>query len=246
MAFHNGVPCITWTDGSFPVLLPFYQGTGKNFRRSIQVFFVSFCVCLTGLKELSILKNDPRAGTPLLWGKAERAKGCAAWRREGSEETLVQPRNSLLWGWWGPGTGCPEKLWLPPPWQCSRPGWTGLWPTWSGGKCPCPWQGGCNEMICEVAPEPNHSVILWLAKNRLQIVFGSIEESECGILGSLCATWPFHSGILQSVAHLPCPLGSLGVEGIEHDARGPTVRRRCWRKPWRLAILLKQWADRTV
>uniref|UniRef100_A0A672TPD8 Uncharacterized protein n=1 Tax=Strigops habroptila TaxID=2489341 RepID=A0A672TPD8_STRHB len=24
------------------------------------------------------------------------------------------------------GTGCPEKLWLPHPWQCSRPGWTGL------------------------------------------------------------------------------------------------------------------------
>jgi len=24
------------------------------------------------------------------------------------------------------GTGCPEKLWLPPPWQCSRPGWMGL------------------------------------------------------------------------------------------------------------------------
>ena len=24
------------------------------------------------------------------------------------------------------GTGCPEKLWLPPPWQCSRPGWMEL------------------------------------------------------------------------------------------------------------------------
>jgi len=24
------------------------------------------------------------------------------------------------------GTGCPEKLWVPPPWQCSRLGWTGL------------------------------------------------------------------------------------------------------------------------
>jgi len=26
----------------------------------------------------------------------------------------------------GPGPGCPEKLWLPPPWQCSRPGWMEL------------------------------------------------------------------------------------------------------------------------
>jgi len=31
-----------------------------------------------------------------------------------------------------------------PPWQCSRPGWMGLWATWSGGRCPCPWQGGWN------------------------------------------------------------------------------------------------------
>jgi len=22
--------------------------------------------------------------------------------------------------------GLPEKLWMPPPWKCSRPGWTGL------------------------------------------------------------------------------------------------------------------------
>ena len=27
--------------------------------------------------------------------------------------------------------GCPEKLWLPPPWQCSRPGWMELRVTWS-------------------------------------------------------------------------------------------------------------------
>ncbi|KFU98841.1 U5 small nuclear ribonucleoprotein 200 kDa helicase, partial [Tauraco erythrolophus] len=36
---------------------------------------------------------------------------------------------------------CPEKLWLPHPWQCSRPGWMGLWATWCSGRCPCPWQG---------------------------------------------------------------------------------------------------------
>jgi len=28
--------------------------------------------------------------------------------------------------------------------QCSRPGWMGLWATWSSGRCPCPWQGGWN------------------------------------------------------------------------------------------------------
>jgi len=41
-------------------------------------------------------------------------------------------------------TDCPEKMWLPPHWKCSRSGWMGLWATWSGGRCPCPWQGGWN------------------------------------------------------------------------------------------------------
>jgi len=27
------------------------------------------------------------------------------------------------------GTGHPEKLWMPRPWRCSRPGWMGLWAT---------------------------------------------------------------------------------------------------------------------
>jgi len=48
-------------------------------------------------------------------------------------------RNSTLW--WGTARGYPEKLWLHPPWKCSRPGWTGLWPMWSSGRCPCPRQG---------------------------------------------------------------------------------------------------------
>jgi len=34
-----------------------------------------------------------------------------------------------------------KKLWLPPPWQCSRPGWMGLGATWPGGRGPCPWKG---------------------------------------------------------------------------------------------------------
>jgi len=35
------------------------------------------------------------------------------------------------WGWWNTGTGCPERYWRPHPWKHSRPGWTGLWATWS-------------------------------------------------------------------------------------------------------------------
>ena len=48
---------------------------------------------------------------------------------------------SSPWRWWNTGTGCPGKLWLPPPWKCSRPGWMELWATWSSGRCPYSWQG---------------------------------------------------------------------------------------------------------
>uniref|UniRef100_A0A8C2SZK3 Melanocortin 2 receptor accessory protein n=1 Tax=Coturnix japonica TaxID=93934 RepID=A0A8C2SZK3_COTJA len=37
--------------------------------------------------------------------------------------------SSSLGEWLGPGTGCPGRLWMPRPWRCSRPGWTGPWAT---------------------------------------------------------------------------------------------------------------------
>ena len=58
---------------------------------------------------------------------------------------------------------CPEKLWLPHPWRCSRPGWMGPWAAWSSikqeGWWPCLWQGGWSFMILEVPSNPGHSVI---------------------------------------------------------------------------------------
>ena len=33
--------------------------------------------------------------------------------------------NSSLRGWWGTGTGCPEKVWMLHPWRCSGPGLVG-------------------------------------------------------------------------------------------------------------------------
>ena len=36
----------------------------------------------------------------------------------------------------------------------------GLWVTWSSGRCPCPWQGGWNEMIFKAPSNSNHSMIL--------------------------------------------------------------------------------------
>ena len=37
----------------------------------------------------------------------------------------------------------------------------GLWATWSSGRCPCPQQGGLNEMNYKVPSNPNLSIILF-------------------------------------------------------------------------------------
>ena len=47
-----------------------------------------------------------------------------------------------------------------------------LWATWSGGRCPCLWQGGWNLMIFKVPSNPYHSMILWsLLLSLLALVF---------------------------------------------------------------------------
>ena len=53
---------------------------------------------------------------------------------------------------------CPEKLWMPPHRKCSRPGWRGLWATWSSGRCPCPWQGVGTRWYLRALPT---QTILW-------------------------------------------------------------------------------------
>ena len=95
------------------------------------------------------------------------------WKRVDLDQKLG--RNSLLWGLRDTGTGWPGKLWLHPPWQCSRPGWMGLWATWSSGRCPCPWQGAWNEMIFKVSSNPNHSMILWFCDNWIVGIHVTLE-----------------------------------------------------------------------
>ena len=65
--------------------------------------------------------------------------------------------------------GCPERLWMPRTWRCSRPGWMGPWAAWSSIKCrrwwPCVWEGGWSLMIIEVPSNPSHSMILQGTQN---------------------------------------------------------------------------------
>lgn len=88
-------------------------------------------------------------------------------------------RNSLLWEWGDTGTGCPVRLWMPLPWKHWRPGWMGLWATWSIA-------GGWNEVILKVPSNPNHPMILW---------FYDIDVK--------CSEWNAHSSPPIPPQHLP-------------------------------------------
>ena len=63
---------------------------------------------------------------------------------------------------------CPERLWMPHPWRCSRPGWMGPWAAWSdiryGRWLPCLWWGvGASWSLRSLPTQaiPNH---IWFYK----------------------------------------------------------------------------------
>ena len=61
---------------------------------------------------------------------------------------------------WNPGPGCPERWSMPHPWKHSRPGWTGLWATWSCWRCPCSLQGVWTRWSLKVLSNPNYSMFV--------------------------------------------------------------------------------------
>ena len=88
---------------------------------------------------------------------------CLEWDKDWA--AMFREDLSLPKEWWGAETGCPERLWMPCPWRCSRPGWMGPWTAWSsiryGGWWPCLQQAGWSVMILEVPSNPRQSMILW-------------------------------------------------------------------------------------
>ena len=67
-----------------------------------------------------------KLGRDFLSGQVATGQGEMAlnWKREDLDYT--SGRNFLLWGWGDTGTGCPARLWMPPPSKHSKPGWIGL------------------------------------------------------------------------------------------------------------------------
>ena len=61
--------------------------------------------------------------------------------------------------WWGTGTGCPQKWWMPHPRRHSRSGWMGLWALWSSFWCPRSSQGSWIRRPLRVPSNSNGSLI---------------------------------------------------------------------------------------
>ena len=101
--------------------------------------------------------------------------GFAKQRGQGSK-TQHLPIIFLQWGWWNPGTGCPEEWSMPHPWKHSRSGWMGLWATWCSWRCPCSWQGDWMRWPLKVPANPNYSTILWSPAGCWDVSIGHIDR----------------------------------------------------------------------
>ena len=131
-------------------------------------------------------------------------------------------RNSSLWGWWGTGTGCPEKLWMFPPWKCSRPGWTGLWATWASGRCPCPWQGCWSLRSLSAQTIPWFCEYLWPSYFFINLTVTAYGERCIDSHNMNCCCFCFFQ-----VCHQRKPGWSCCICGIWSGAAGQW-HTRCW------------------
>jgi len=84
-------------------------------------------------------------------------------------------------------------------WLQIRPGWMGIWSSWSRGRCPFPKQGVGTGWSLLFLPTPNHSVVLWtsqLLRSHMKLVNAAVPLSVWPTC--LCQTWTIPISLVRT------------------------------------------------
>ena len=120
--------------------------------------------------------------------------------------TFVTIWGRILRDWWGAGTDCLERLWMPCPWRCVRPGemehWAVWSSTWSSGWQVCLWQGAGAWWSLGSLPT---QAILWLKESvEFEIHVVALGKKTLGLFSGqtqhFCTI--FWSYLLHSISFL--------------------------------------------
>ena len=138
-----------------------------------------------------------------------------SWKR--GDLDWIEARNVLLWGWRGPGPGCPEKLWLPAPsLAVFKARLDGAWSTLGWWKGSLPMAGGLKGSIRSLPTQ----IVLWFCitnilrlinriatprehKNQIKEVIRSLKSRQC--IPPLCLKG---NAVTRSLLKLQCPVHS--------------------------------------
>lgn len=92
------------------------------------------CLSYKGWEIWGSAQRKERRERNFLQGKTAAGQRTMNLSRQRTVLDDILGRNSSLRGRWGTGMHYTEKLWMPHPWKCSRPGWMGLWARWFSRK----------------------------------------------------------------------------------------------------------------
>jgi len=113
----------------------------KPFLQQLQHIHVALCPTLVVSKDLIYVRSLSQSGCQAIWKGAYKQDRSQLFERVDNSRTRgnhfklkegrfrLDVRDKLEW--WGVGTGCSERLWMPHPRRCSRPGWMVPWEAWS-------------------------------------------------------------------------------------------------------------------
>ena len=131
---------------------------------------------------------------------------------------------------------------MPHPWKNSRPGWTGLWATWSGWRYPCSLQEGWTRWPLKVPSKQNYSMILSCGQILVWVGFWG-EGLQCFSTAVCCnamVQWMIACG--GGSVHYCCLLPGHHYSGPKYEVYKQEFRTSMkWGVTWLLQRIITFW-----